>query len=320
MMKRTNIAKNTLRLFLCLAALMLVSACGKKGEPTMKSFSKPDIVKDIRMVHRDGRIDISWAYSTKQANITIKGFRLERAEGNALYETVATLPAEATYYSDAGIRINGQYRYRILVLNARGIVSEPSADLKALPVAPPPPPEGLVQRLTNDAIEISWNKAPAGVLFNIYRSNIRGVYPAASLNEKPLDKPFFRDSLNARNPVYYAVVAVIESTIPNESAMSAELIADPGTFVPAAPTDVRYVRSDSRGYISWKESDESWVSGYRVYRKDSSGDVKLLADVNVPIYLDEDSFDELNAYYVTAVGPGKESSPSEMVLVKPKPQ
>jgi hypothetical protein len=296
---------------------MLFAACGKKGSPTMNAFAKPDIVKDIRVVHRDARIDISWTYSNLQPKITIKGFRIERAEGDAAYETVASLPAEAVYYSDADIRINKQYRYRILVFNVRDVVSEASAELKALPVNPPAAPEGLAYRVTNDAVEISWNKAADGVLFNIYRSDVKGVYPAAPLNEKPLDKPFFRDSLNVRKPVYYSVIAIVQSNIPNESAMPAELMIDPRTFVPAAPTDVRYVRSDNRGYISWKDSDETWVSGYRVYRKGRSGDFELLSEVNVPIYLDEDPFNEQTAYYVTAVGPGSESRPSATVRVKP---
>ena len=312
--KKMNMAA---RLLLCLVAFVLVAACGKKGPPTMDSFAKPEIVKDIRAVHRDGRIDISWTYSKQQPKITIKGFRIERAEGNAVYETVASLPPDAVYYSDAGVTLNKLYRYRILVFNTRDVVGEPSAELKAMPVTPPPPPEGLVQRITNDAVEISWNKAAEGVLFNIYRSEIKGSYPAVSLNEKLLDKPFFKDGLNVRNPVYYAVVAFVKSNIPNESGMSAELMIDPLTFVPAAPADVRYVRSDNRGYISWKESDETWVSGYRVYRRGASGDFELLSEVNVPIYLDEDPFNELNAYYVTAVGPGKESPPSDTVRVKP---
>jgi hypothetical protein len=311
---KTNIIA---RLLLCLTLFILLPACGKKGPPTMDSFARPAIVKDVGLVHRDGRIDISWTYSKQNPKIIIQGFRIERAEGNALYETVASLPADAVYYSDAGITINKVYRYRILVLNARGVVSDPSEDLKVMPVTPPPPPDGLVQRITTGAVEISWNKAAEGVTFNIYRSEIKGIYPAASLNDKPLTRPFFKDNLNALKPVYYSVVAVIKSDIPNESAMSAELMVDPGTFVPAAPADIRYVRSDNRGYISWKESDEPWVRGYRVYRRGASGDFGLISEVNVPIYLDEDPFDEKNAYYVTAVGPGKESPPSDTVQAKP---
>jgi hypothetical protein len=295
---------------------MLVAACGKKGSPTMNSFAKPYIVKDIRVVHRDARIYISWTYSNQQPKIMIKGFRIERAEGDGAYKTVASLPASSVSYSDADITINKEYRYRLLVFNARDVVGEASAELKVLPVNPPPPPEGLVFHVTNDAVEISWNKTAEGELFNVYRSDVKGVYPPAPLNEKPLDKPFLIESINIRKPVFYSIIAVVQSNMPNESSMSAELVIDSQTFVPAVPTDVRYVRSDSRGYISWKDSDETWVRGYRIYRKGTGGDFELLSEVNVPIYLDEDPVKEQTAYYVTAVGPGKESLPSATVRVK----
>jgi predicted small lipoprotein YifL len=315
-MKLSGNTDKIIRLLLCLAALLILASCGKKGPPTMKSYAKPDVVKDVRIVHRDNRIDLSWSYSDKQSAVKIKGFRIFRAAGNAAYETVAELPADSTYYSDANIRINVLYSYKIRVFSARDVESEDLPELKVLPVDPPSPPTGVAYRVANDAIEIFWDGAPEGISFNIYRSAEKGVYPGQPLNEKPLDKPFFRDSLILKVPVFYTVIAVVQSNIPNESEMSAEIIADPKTYAPLPPADVRYIRSDTRGYISWKESEESWVSGYRVYRKGPDEDFKLLAEVQVPVYLDEDQVPDNTAYYVTATGPVKESQPSAVVRVK----
>lgn len=301
---------------LCCATLVLCVACGKKGLPTMKSFEKPNKIQEIRAVHRDGKINISWAYSGKQGKIIIKGFRIFKSENKGQYAEIAKLPAEARSYSDSNIKPDTQYRYILGVFTARNIVSDESVELSARPVVPPETPSGLAYRVTNNDVEIVWNKAEEEELFNVYRTNKSGVYPATPVNEKPLVKPFFKDNLNLKEPVFYVIVSVKQSDIPNESGLSSELFIDPMTFVPEPPVDIRYVRSGNRGYLTWKDSDETWVRGYKVYRKGASGSFELLGEVNVPIYLDEDPVSGKTVYYVTAVGPLKESRPSSEVGVR----
>jgi hypothetical protein len=305
-----------LLVLLLLASLLIVAGCGKKSAPTMKSFEKPEQVRDIKAVHRDGSINVSWSYTNRLPHITIKGFRFYRAEGEGNYTEIAKLPAEARRYADSNISLDKQYRYKVSVFSGRNMDSEDSARFAARPVSVPDAPTGLSYRLTNKDVEIVWNKAAEGVLFNIYRGAAKGVYPATPLNEKPLDKPFFRDELNLKAPVLYVVVAVKQTDIPNESGLSAELMIDPGTFVPGTPADVRYVRSGGKGYLSWKDSDENWVRGYRVYRTGHTGLFELAAEVNVPVYLDEGQVGEKTIYRVTAVGPVKESRPSAEVGVR----
>jgi hypothetical protein len=308
-------------LFVCFVLCLLITAvgvgCGKKGPPTMSSFEKPDSVRDIRLTHRDDKIDIAWSYSSQKREVIVKGFYIDKAEGKGSYETIATLPADATQYTDGNIKVNAQYRYKIRGFNARGVAGDDSPELKVVPLAAPAAVQGLSYKLTDKEVELSWNKADAGVLFNVYRSFDKGVYPVTPLNEKPLDKPLFRDDLNATKKVYYAVIAVLQSTLPNESALSDDIEIDPQAFVPAAPTDIRHVRSDYRGYISWKDNAETWVSGYKVYRKRASGAFEVIAEVSVPVFLDEEPITEETSYCVTAAGPVKESEPSAIVTVKP---
>jgi|WetSurMetagenome_2_1015567.scaffolds.fasta_scaffold01843_11 hypothetical protein len=276
----------------------------------MLSFDRPNAVKELNAVHRDGRMDLFWSYGGEQKKVVIKGFRLYRAEGNSEYILIAQLPPDATRYSDTDIGPGKRYRYKIQAFSSRGVDSESSMELKVRPVNTPAVPEGLKYHITNDFAEISWAGAEKGVTFNIFRSENKGVYPGTPLNGKPLEEPFFRDRLHVLNPVYYSVVAVIRTDIMNESGMSAELLIDPKIFVPAAPADVRIVRSDNRVYISWQDNDETWVRGYRVYRKGTSGVTELLAEVNVPIYVDEDRGGAHASYHVTAFGPFRESGSS----------
>jgi hypothetical protein len=250
------------RVLLCLVCLCFFTGCGKKGNPTMRSFEKPEAVKETRAFHRDGKVTISWSYS-RQAKILIKGFYIERAEGLLPFETIAFLQGGSSQYSDDHIEINKEYRYKIRVYSMRDIISDDSPELKAIPLRLPDPPKAVIYHLKNDAVEITWDKGADGITYNIYRSAEKGKYQAP-LNAKPLDRPFFRDGVDVEKTVFYSVRSIVESTIRNEGDPSADLEINPQSFIPARPTDLRYVASQNKGYLSWKENAETWVKGYKV--------------------------------------------------------
>src|SRR5512135_161107 len=151
---------------LCAVGLLLFAACGQKGRPTMKSFEKPSPVTEMKAIHRDGKVIISWFYS-RQAKLTVKGFYIERAEGQAPFETAAFLNGDATLYVDDHFEVGKEYRYRIRVYSLRNVISDESPELKVKPVRLPEPPKNLAVRVTNDAVEITWQKAADGVTYNI---------------------------------------------------------------------------------------------------------------------------------------------------------
>jgi len=303
------------RVLLCLICLCSFVGCGKKGNPTMRSFEKPDAVKEMRALHRDGKVTISWSYS-RQARILIKGFYIERAEGLSPFETIVFLQGDAVHYNDDRIEMNKEYRYKIRVYSMRNVISDDSPELKVVPLKLPAPPTDVTYRLTNDAVEITWGKGEDGITYNIYRSAEKGKYQAP-LNAKPLDKPFFRDGVGVEKTVFYSVRSIVESTIRNEGDPSADLEINPQSFIPAMPTDLRYVTSQNKGYLSWRENAETWIKGYKVYRARASGESLPVATVPVPLFVDDDPVTAGTSYYVTALGPVKESRPSEVVRVNP---
>lgn len=303
-------------LALCGVLLLLISGCGKKGNPTMKSFDKPEPAKDLRAVHSDNKITLSWSYS-KQAKILVKGFYIERAVGFGTFDNIAFVPADTSRYDDQRFEINKEYHYRIRVYSMRNVISDGSAELNVTAVKLPDAPKHMSYRLTNDAVEISWDKAPEGVTFNIYKSAEKGKYSGAPLNAAPLDKPFFRDGVDVGAPVFYSVRSIVESNILNEGDLSNDLEIDPASFVPASPQDMRYVRAENKLYLSWRENPESWIHGYKVYKKGAEGQYTPVAEVNIPLFIDEGTIREGTSYYITALGPVKESAPSQAVSIKP---
>jgi hypothetical protein len=303
------------RVVLCLMCLCYFTGCGKKGNPTMRSFEKPEAVKEMRAVHRDGKVTISWSYG-RQAKILIKGFYIERAEGLLPYETIAFLQSDSSRYSDDRYEINKEYRYKIRVYSMRNVISDESPELKVSPLQLPDPPKAVTYRLTNDAVEITWDKGAEGITYNIYRSAEKGKYQTP-LNAKPLDKPFFRDGVDTGKTVFYTIRSIVDSNISNEGDLSPDLEVNTQSFIPARPTDLRYVGSQNKGYLSWKENAETWVRGYKVYRSRASGESLPVATVSIPLFVDDEPVNVGTSYHVTALGPVKESGPSETVSVNP---
>ncbi|MGO9379769.1 MAG: hypothetical protein ACLP29_14650 [Dissulfurispiraceae bacterium] len=300
----------------CAVGLLFFAGCGQKGRPTMKSFEKPSPVGDMRAYHSDGNITISWSYA-HQANITIKGFYIERAVGQAPLETIAFVKGDATQYIDDHFQVGKEYRYKIRVYSLRNVISDESVELKVTPVKLPEPPKDLAFRLTNDAVEITWVKVADGISYNIYRGIERGKCDSVLLNAKPLEKPYFKDAVNASQTVFYSVKSLVRTSIINEGAESECLEVNPQSFLPSIPADVRFVRTAGKLYLSWKGNPETWLKGYRVYRKKGTGQFMPVGDVQMPLFVDEEPINLPTSYYITALGPVKESSPSKIESFNP---
>ncbi|HMK61620.1 MAG TPA: hypothetical protein VK452_10820 [Dissulfurispiraceae bacterium] len=303
-------------LMLFTVVAIMLSGCGQKGRPTMRSFEKPAPVSGMTAIHKDGKVTISWSY-VKQAKIVVKGFYVERAEGNAPFNNLAFVPADITHYDDEKFDSGKEYRYRIRVYSLRNMISDASQELKVDPVRPPDPPGDLTYRLTDDAIDITWRKVDGGVSYNIYRGTDREKCNGLRLNAEPLKSAFFRDSVTVNQVVYYSVSSIIMTNLANEGDSSKCLIVDPHLFVPVQPSDVRFARAEGKVYISWKENSEKWLKGYRVYRKSESGEFVPVADVEIPSFVDEVPLHEVVSYRIAALGPFSESSLSEPVRVNP---
>src|SRR3989337_3925789 len=67
-------SRSSLLPFLLIFCLLIIS-CGKKGEPTLKSYEKPDPPSNLRAIHRESEIILLWDFPKNKEN-TIKGFYL----------------------------------------------------------------------------------------------------------------------------------------------------------------------------------------------------------------------------------------------------
>lgn len=327
---KLKIYKRQLRFLLFVATLFLI-ACGKKGDPTLNTFEKPMPVKEIRVVHRENEIIISWSYPASERE-KIKGFYIEKAEIKSQesgvkspdFKNITFLKNDASQFVDKDFKVNQEYLYKIRVYSLRDVISDDSPVVGVNPQPLPPPPVNLSYRVLHDSIEIGWNEvtnnrqSTAGVRYNIYRSYEKGKYPVLPLNNIPLTEPFFKDRIETGRPVFYTIRSLLDTDIKDEGYLSEELEVNPESFVPSKPYNLKYVPSKMKVYLMWNENPETWVSGYRIYRKrESEAEFRFIGESILPAFTDNEPLSSKTIYYITAMGPKKESIPSETIEVYP---
>ena len=307
-----------------LLVLVMLAACGKKGVPTFITFVKPPPVNNITVIHRQNSILLSWSYSVSpDMQELVKGFNIEKAGGRgdnnpAEFRKIVFLPGTVNYYSDTDFEAGRPYFYKIRVYSVRNIISDPSAVIKVIPAALPPPPQGLSLDVKNDAVEIRWNKVPGKVKYNIYRSNKKNVFPESPLNKAALSEPLFMDKVETGSPLYYEVTSLLDTDIKDEGFPSEVLEVDTGTFVPSKPSGLKYVYAPKGVVLMWKENPESWVKQYRVYRKRAmESSYSIIGEAVTPTYKDNDPVTSKTLYYITALGLSRESAAPEPIEVSP---
>jgi hypothetical protein len=317
-------------LFLICSALFLAS-CGKKGDPTLKIVEEPVPVKEISAVHRENKLIISWSYPASE-RLKIKGFYIEKAEikrqapsvERPEFKNIAFLQSDASQFIDKDFKIGQTYLYTIRVRNLENIISDRSPVITVQPLPLPEKPTGLRYSLTEDSVIIKWDHVrppEAEVKYNIYKSYEKGKYPASPLNTAPLIGTYFIDKVEKTRAVYYTVRALLGTNIKGEGYPSEELKVNPELFVPSKPVNLKYIPSEKRVFLIWDENPETWISGYRIYRKRASEhEFKLIGESILPAFTDNEPLSVQTVYYVTAVGPKKESMPSEAVKVHPLPE
>lgn len=310
---------------LLLIIIFFLVSCGRKGDPTLKAYEKPMPVKEMRAVHREDELIISWSYPQSE-RAKIKGFYIEKAIGDGQeamdkrleFKNIAFLKSDAFQFVDKDFKIKQEYFYRIRVHSLRDIISDDSPAIKVKPLPLPQIPEGLSYVITNDSIKIKWDWICNELKYNIYKSYEKGKYPLFPINAKPLAETYFYDRIEQEKPVYYTVRALLDTDIIGEGYPSDELEINPEAFVPSKPVKLKYVPSEKKVYLMWDENPEVWIKGYRIYKKtDPYGEFKLTGEAITPAFTDNEPLVLKTFYYITAVGPKRESIPSDVIEVYP---
>lgn len=319
---RKAIIITSLSLLASLLCLLSLSACGRKAPLRPQVFVKPERVENLKAIHDERGLTLSWSYRKR---MKIKGFIVLRSEKGD-FERRGYIPTYSKEH-DTGKKISGKedtdetfsfierdfredttYSYRVIAEGIKGIEGE-AAEIKVTPATLPEPPENIRFLIRNDSIEISW--APVKACYNIYRAYDGKDY--FLLNQKHLCKGIFVDRASTERPVYYRIRSVIITDIVNEGPPSKETIVRPEDYIPSPPSMMRIVIGEKKVFLLWKESPEPWVRGYRIFKKvEGEADFNLAGESSIPAFIDStlEGLENKRIFYmIKALGPAAESDP-----------
>jgi len=330
----TNTPKS--RGFVCccvlLAAFFLLTACGKKGDPTLKSYEKPEAPSQLTAVFRPSEVILTWQFP-KAKEAAIKDFYLMRSSlqsspsGNALwgdFEKLALIKNSERSFRDTDIQHGDSCKYKMISQNLRGITSKDSNTIEVKLKQVLAPPDGLSFKVADNSVLLTWKGTGEPVSYNIYKTYTQGVYAAAALNNKPLKENSYKDkdAFDPNKTVYYIVRGVSGEEVHYESAASKELQVNPSELTPSSPASLQAVATKDSVVLVWSEPRETWITGYKIYRElNKKEGFVLLGETPIPTFTDKDRPSTKRNYRVTAVGPVKEGPPAEVrnvVYVKPR--
>jgi fibronectin type 3 domain-containing protein len=233
---------------------------------------------------------ISW--QADKSNLALAGYRVYRAERLDTMQMVAVsrLISSTTFTDTTKNRSRRTlYAYTVKAVSMGGVESRFSSTVQAklssgrdVPVVP-----AYINALRKDnTVTIQWQNTKmddnyiAG--YNIYRKKIvpgeqltydvqkAGAIEAGrlgfiKLNKKPLDKPYYTDTLDKQETRYEYVVSATDIT-GGESGLTA-LAFDNSTDKISSPAQLVVMNINSSAKLNWQQPNTSGVTGYNVYRK-----------------------------------------------------
>lgn len=303
---------------LTLGLCLFLSACGKKGEPTLKSFEKPPAPSQLRAIHRENELILQWDYPRGQ-EAQLSDFVLYKSSG-AEFEKLVNIERSNRSYSDRQIRPGTTYQYRLIAQNFRGVYSTESNTLTATPGDVPAAPHSLAYAIRDNAVVIGWDHPEAGAKFNVYRSLEKEKFGLTPVNDAPLGEAVFTDKLNTQRPVYYVVRSLAGGPLRGEGPASPVLAVDPAELVPGQPQKLQVLAGEDRVFLSWEAPPDPWLKGFRIYRRMQGEDYVAIAETQIPTFVDSTNPKARRDYRVHALGPVNEGPGIEALGVSYAPQ
>jgi hypothetical protein len=291
-------------------AFLFVPACGKKGALSLTSYEKPAAPSLLGVSQREEGMVLSWSYPIDKER-AISGFIVLRSSDSG-FEKIALLETEVRTFADTDVRKGVSYVYKVVSRNQRGVLSADSNLVSVIVVTPPVPPESISWNISGDSLLLSWVVTEKGTMYNVYKAVEKGAYSMVPVNKSPLSDNFFRDEFSPVRTVYYTLRSLTKNEVVAEGPASREIVVNPHDLIPPAPQEVHYFAAPDKIYLYWKEPDTSWITGFRVYRKFGAGDYSLIAETQIPSFLDIDAPSKKRDYRITAVGPAKEGPAAEI--------
>ncbi|MDD1756027.1 MAG: fibronectin type III domain-containing protein [Methanomassiliicoccales archaeon] len=244
---------------------------------------------------------LNWTAPSNDGGSAITGYIIYRGTSPG-GETFLTLVGNVLAFADSGLT-NGQiYYYRVSAVNGVGEGSM-SNEASVTPITIPSAPQNLVATPSNGENILTWT-APSTdggspiTSYKVYRGTVSGGEALTATLGNVLS---YADVGLTNGQTYYYLISAVN--IVGEGALSNEASATPGA-VPSAPTLISATSGDEEVELTWSAPSSdggSAITGYNLYRGESSGGEALLASLgDVLTYVDEDLQAEVTYFYMVS--------------------
>lgn len=177
------------------------------------------------------RIDFAW---NDNANNEDKYEILRRIGSGGTYDLIATLPANSTTYSDAGLTPGTLYNYHIRAVNISGYADFTGVNTQTIPLAP----TSLTATPGSGVINLAWTGSVGADKYNIYRGTSAGSETLLLSNSGGTT---YTDTAVSGGVTYFYKVTAFN--IGGESAFSNEVSASTTGNTPPVINSMTYTPS-----------------------------------------------------------------------------
>ena len=291
---------------------------------------------DVRLSRQAPNILVTREYAAMSwddpQDDSITGYRIERRDrdqGGGFRTLMADTGSADTSYTDRSVEPGGRYAYQVTAMNDYG-ESDPSGPVEAdIPGGPPDRPTGLGATATEEAVTLSWDDPEDDSItgYRIERQDRDGSDGFTTLvaDTGSADTGYTDDTVEAGGRYAYRVTA---SNGDGESQASEPANADvPGGNPPDQPTGLGAVATGDAVALTWNNSKDDTITGYRIWRRNRDTDPPSQFSVQVDnthsdatMYTDRNvEPDTRYAYRIAAINAWGESQWSKVARVRTPP-
>jgi hypothetical protein len=319
----------------------VLTACGRKGDPTVPVRYIPGPVEDLVATPKENTVILSWNRPDKNADGSpikdlaefvilradisedvkeyvykkIMVIALDKPEPSIIKENMVYLQDAGEDLSPPGLNYGKTFGYKVFSINKSKILGKERETRVTLSI-PPGNPDGFMATSGDARVMLNWTSPSKRIDgseltdlrgYNIYRGREKGVYGDTPVNPGLILSQTYTDQgLENNKPYYYIIKAVNTLTPPwNEGPPSAEISVTPQKMTPPDPPKrLIAVPAEGKIFLTWDENKEPELAGYKVYRslRPKTGFILLTpAAIIKTTFTDTDVSPKIKYYYRVTV-------------------
>lgn len=265
-----------------LSTLLLASVMAVYSLPASAAAPRAPTSLAVKATSSSG-IDVTWLDNATDET----GYELERRPSTStLFKLVATLGANTSSYSDAGLSTAAKYYYRVRAYNTTKSKYSNSAYTTTLSSAPAAPGNLAVSSTGQSTVGLSWSDNSSNETKFVLERKIGTTGTYAQIATPLSNTVSYTNSGLAQGTTYVYRIAATNSA--GNSTYSNEVTATTTASLPTMPANLTLTAGNTQIALKWTDQASN-ETGFEVERKTGSlGSYAVIADLgtNAASYTD----------------------------------